>query len=69
VVFLALENATGVDFEFLGLDPVNPPHQRLPDQDAKDEFAKRLLLFGAKWWSSHARFLLFQHTYSISNSE
>jgi hypothetical protein len=47
--FVALEDATGVDFEFLGLDPVNPLQRRLPDQSAEDEFAKRLLLLGAKW--------------------
>lgn len=47
----------------LGLDPVNPPPQRLLDQDAEDEFAKQLLLLGAKWWSSMERFTLFQYTY------
>lgn len=61
--FVALEDATGVDFEFLGLDPINPPRLRLRDQNDENEFAKRLLLLGAKWWSSDERFRLFQRTY------
>src|ERR1700760_287376 len=61
--FVALEDASGVDFEFLGLDPTNPPERRFLDQDAEDAFARRLLLLGAKWWTSNDRFALFQQTY------
>jgi len=45
-----------MDFEFLGLDPPDPPVERLDDQVAEDAFCQRLLLIGAKWWDSEARY-------------
>lgn len=48
-------DADAIDMEFLGLDPLDPPLKRLPDQAEEDEFCKRLLLLGAKWWDSEAR--------------
>ncbi|KAK2600980.1 hypothetical protein N8I77_010468 [Diaporthe amygdali] len=52
---IVLEHVNGLDFEFLGLDPVDPPMQRDPDQDAEDAFCQRLLLLGAKWFDSNQR--------------
>lgn len=53
---IVLSNATSVDLEFLGWDPVNPPLNRDEDQDAEDEFCKRLLLLGAGWYDSQERY-------------
>lgn len=47
--------ADAVDFEFLGLDRLDPPMKRLADQAEEDEFCKRLLLLGAHWWSGSDR--------------
>ncbi|KAI9676606.1 MAG: hypothetical protein M1822_008320 [Bathelium mastoideum] len=58
------------DFKFLGLDPLRPPRQshiapvtpietKTPfawGQEAEDDFVRRLLLLGAKWYDSEARF-------------
>jgi len=53
---IILNKADAIDFEFLGLNPLDPPIERLPDQNAEDEFCQRLLLLGAKWWDSEARY-------------
>lgn len=53
---IVLLNVTAVDFDFLGLDPLDPPLRRPRDQDAEDAFCRRLLLLGAKWWDSEARY-------------
>jgi hypothetical protein len=45
-----------VDFEFLGLDPLNLPEKRDPDQDAEDAFCQQLLLLGAKWFDNLERY-------------
>ncbi|KAL8693627.1 MAG: hypothetical protein Q9218_001585 [Villophora microphyllina] len=50
------EDAEAVDFDFLGFDPLNPPMERLDNQSAEDAFCQRLLLLGAKWWDSQARY-------------
>ncbi|KAH8907727.1 hypothetical protein BR93DRAFT_958295 [Coniochaeta sp. PMI_546] len=50
-----LRRATAVDFDFLGLDPVDPPLLRDRDQDAEDALCRRLLLLGAKWFDSQDR--------------
>jgi hypothetical protein len=49
---IVFENATAPDFDFLGLDHLDPPLRRDPDQDAEDEFCQKLLLLGASWWDS-----------------
>jgi len=54
------DHAEAVDLEFLGLDPLDPPTERLPDQNDEDAFCQRLLLLGAKWWDSEARFCLLK---------
>ncbi len=46
---IILDHANAVDFEFLGLDPLDPPMERSPDQADEDRFCKKLLLLGAKW--------------------
>ncbi len=53
---IILNSANAIDFEFLGLDPLDPPSQRLSSQAAEDAFCQRLLLLGAKWWDSEARY-------------
>jgi hypothetical protein len=53
---IILNSADAVDFDFLSLDPLDPPSQRLSDQTAEDAFCQRLLLLGAKWWDSEARY-------------
>ena len=53
---IILDTAEAIDFEFLGLDPLDPPLERLASQDAEDAFCQRLLLLGAKWWDSEARY-------------
>lgn len=46
---IVLDTAEAIDFEFLGLNPLEPPRQRLDNPDA---FCQRLLLLGTKWWDS-----------------
>ena len=53
---IILNSAGAIDFEFLALNPLDPPTVRLPDQADEDEFCQRLLLLGAKWWDSEARY-------------
>lgn len=52
---IVLENATPLDFDYLHLDPLDPPLRRNADQDAEDAFCRALLLLGATWWDSEAR--------------
>lgn len=64
---IILEDATHVDFTFLGLSTIDPllkrEHCHNPnDKDGvggimakEDSFCQRLLLSGAKWWDSEAR--------------
>jgi hypothetical protein len=54
---IALDDAEAIDFEFLNLDPIDPPLKRLEDQATEDAFCQRLLLLGAKWWDSEKRYL------------
>ncbi len=49
------DHTEAVDLEFLGLDPLDPPHKRLPNQANGDAFCQRLLLLGAKWWDNEDR--------------
>ena len=53
---IILSSAEAIDFEYLNLNPLNPPLHRLNDQDAEDAFCKKLLMLGAKWWDSEARY-------------
>lgn len=50
-----LENATAPDFDYLNLDPLDPPLRRDPDQAAEDAFCQALLRLGATWWDSCKR--------------
>lgn len=52
---IALERATALDFEFLGLDAVDLAMSRDADQDTEDALCQRLLLLGAKWLDSSRR--------------
>lgn len=52
---IVLENATPPDFEYLHLNPLDPPLRRDPEQGAEDEFCRGLLRLGATWWDSEAR--------------
>ncbi|CAO2657864.1 Nn.00g071240.m01.CDS01 [Neocucurbitaria sp. VM-36] len=52
---IVLESATPPDFDFLHLDPLDPPLRRCADQDAEDVFCQALLRLGATWWDSEAR--------------
>lgn len=52
---IVLRRVTALDFDFLGLDPVDPPVLRDRDQEAEDTLCQRLLLLGAKWFDSDQR--------------
>ncbi|KAF2275601.1 uncharacterized protein EI97DRAFT_434011 [Westerdykella ornata] len=52
---IVLESATPPDFDFLHLDPLDPPLRRDADRDAEDAFCQALLRLGATWWDSEAR--------------
>ncbi|KAK8054804.1 hypothetical protein PG993_000031 [Apiospora rasikravindrae] len=53
---LALEDATLVDFEYLGLDRFEHSPHRLANQKAEDHFCSCLRHLGAKRWTSMERF-------------
>ncbi|MCJ1258679.1 hypothetical protein MMC24_006512 [Lignoscripta atroalba] len=57
---IVLDTAEAIDFDFLGLNPLDPPLGRLDDQAAEDAFCQRLLLLGAKWWDSEARYSIIR---------
>ncbi|MCJ1249833.1 hypothetical protein MMC30_007059 [Trapelia coarctata] len=52
---IVLEEADAIDFTFLGLDRLDPPLRRSPDQALEDSLCQKLLLLGAKWWDSESR--------------
>lgn len=52
---IVLENATAPDFDFLRLDPLDPPLRRDANQNTEDAFCQALLRLGAIWWDSDAR--------------
>ena len=58
---IILDDAEAIDFEFLGLNPLDPPEKRLEDQSAEDALCQRLLSLGAKWWDSEARYSVVEH--------
>lgn len=55
---IILESASVPDFNFLGLDRLNPTMRRHKMSQEEDAFSQRLLLLGAKWWDSLARYWL-----------
>lgn len=52
---IILDYAMPPDFDYLGLDALDPPLRRDADQDAEDAFCQSLLRLGASWWDSEAR--------------
>lgn len=58
---IVLDTAEAIDFEFLGLNPLEPPRQRLDNPAAEDAFCQRLLLLGAKWWDSETRYSIISN--------
>jgi hypothetical protein len=56
---IVLERPCPADFDFLGLDRLDPPKKRHATRQEEDDFAQRLLLLGGKWWDSPARRALF----------
>lgn len=66
---IALDGAEAIDFDFLGLDPTDPPSKRLDDQVAEDAFCQRLLRLGAKWWDSEERYLAVGDSESAANGD
>jgi hypothetical protein len=56
---IVLERPCPADFDFLGLDRLDPPKKRHATRQEEDDFAQRLLLLGGKWWDSPARHALF----------
>ena len=77
---IVLSPAYVPDFYFLGLDPLNPPLQNFlvtvrpieaktpitSGPEAEDDFARRLLLLGAKWYDSEARFNILTEMESLA---
>ena len=57
---IILDNATAPDFEYLGLDRLHPVMKRYEKPDDEDAFCEQILLLGAKWWSSYARYSLLK---------
>lgn len=57
---IALENPSIPDFDFLDLSRMYPPTTRLSDSRTEDEFCKRLLLLGAKWYDSLSRLIFLR---------
>ncbi|KAF1961811.1 hypothetical protein CC80DRAFT_488217 [Byssothecium circinans] len=55
---IMLEDASPADLEFMALDRMDPIMFRHEDPKDEDAFCQRLLLLGAKWWDSMARFIL-----------
>ncbi|KAF2012501.1 hypothetical protein BU24DRAFT_425148 [Aaosphaeria arxii CBS 175.79] len=53
-----LEDTSPADFDFLDLNRADPPMTRHEDPADEDAFCQRLLLLGAKWWDSLARYHL-----------
>jgi hypothetical protein len=56
---IVLERACPADFDFLGLDRLDPPKKRHATRQEEDDFARRSLLLRGKWWDSPARHALF----------
>jgi hypothetical protein len=57
---IIIDNATAPDFDYLGLDRLHPIMERHQDPDDEDALCEKMLLLGAKWWSSNARFSLLK---------
>jgi hypothetical protein len=55
---MVLDTAEAIKFEFLGLNPLDPPLKRLDNKAAEDAFCQRLSPFDAKWSHSEARYFV-----------
>ena len=66
---IALDTTEAINFEFLGLNPLEPPLRRLDNQAAENAFCQRLLLFGAKWWDSEARYSIMSNLEAVAAAE
>ncbi|KAF1845475.1 uncharacterized protein K460DRAFT_109736 [Cucurbitaria berberidis CBS 394.84] len=55
---ITLEDASPADLDFLDLDRRNPGMLRHERREEEDAFCQKLLLLGAKWWDSNARYSL-----------
>jgi hypothetical protein len=55
---IVLEHTSPADFDFLGVDRLDPPLQRYETREEEDVFCQMMLLLGAKWWDSMTRFHL-----------
>lgn len=64
---IILNEAEAIDFEYLGLDPLNPAEKRDDDQGAEDTFCQKLLQLGAKWWDSEERYLFVSRVEQAAN--
>ena len=63
---IVLRPITAVEYEFLGLDVINPSLYRDSNQDAEDQFCQRLLSLGAKWYDSLSR---YRFIYAVEKNE
>jgi hypothetical protein len=57
---MMLQDASPADMDFLDLDRTNPPMLRHESPEAEDDFCQKLVLLGAQWWDSYARYLLLE---------
>jgi hypothetical protein len=55
---IILSGASRADFDYLGWDILDLPRKRDWDQLAEDEHCQKLLLLGATWYDSEARYKL-----------
>ncbi|ERF76830.1 hypothetical protein EPUS_09467 [Endocarpon pusillum Z07020] len=65
---IILEHAEALDLEFLSLDPLDPPAKRFDSQRDEDALCRRLLLLGAKWWDSEARWRFIKAADELDDS-
>lgn len=66
---IVLEKPCPADFDFLGLNRLDPPKKRHATRQEEDDFAQRLLLLGGKWWDSPARHALFTEPDHLQDEE
>ena len=53
---IVLEEAGPVDFDYLGLDRLQPLGSRSNNEDEEDSFCQNLLQLGARWFDSRERY-------------
>ncbi|KAH6857339.1 hypothetical protein BKA58DRAFT_449884 [Alternaria rosae] len=66
---IVLERPCPADFDYLGLDRLNPPKKHHATRQEEDDFAQRLLSLGGKWWDSPARHALFVEPDHLQDEE